>query len=330
MSKRRTGKRKKKHKQKLHESPVMTTAPTPPDKTEGRGDHMWSLVWNFITSWHMVELAGVSLILLGFGVLSMTPPRSMFAIGLFSAGFFVIILRLAWWVLFERPEGAWQKSLFIALLFGAAGFLWFWCSEFAKSTASPERAPFAIEVQSKLTSLDRGHGGLFWVASNLNGSIAMSPVNVALYLQITNTQSLPNTITGYSLEALSEDGQWVKLVRLPTAWTTPFALLDGQTLGSPLRDDTHLIDRMVLNKNIQPGEPVAGWAFFEYPDLGKPTKYQFKYKIHLIDSSGKEFKSDEIPNTRLTKEDATQLIGIGFGPKNFDTSNIRRKYWDEP
>lgn len=84
-------------------------------------------------SWHVVAPIGLSLIGLGFGVLSMTPPENKIAIRLMTIGFALLAFKLSAWVAFERPEATLQKAFLIALICAASGWLWYVSIAFAQS-----------------------------------------------------------------------------------------------------------------------------------------------------------------------------------------------------
>jgi hypothetical protein len=94
-------------------------------------------MWSFIFSWQVVALVGPGLVLLGFGVLSMTPPEVKFAEACFAVGYLVILAKIAWWITFELTEPRWQRGVFIAVIFAAVGILWFCSTTFAIGKDKP-------------------------------------------------------------------------------------------------------------------------------------------------------------------------------------------------
>ena len=94
-------------------------------------------MWGHIVSWPVVAIAGPAIILLGFGVLSMSPPRVNFAQTCFAVGYLIILTKLAWWVAFERTEPEWERAIFVGLIFMGAGVLWFGSNMFAVRTKPP-------------------------------------------------------------------------------------------------------------------------------------------------------------------------------------------------
>lgn len=88
-------------------------------------------MWTFVTSWPVVALIGPSLVLLGFGVLSMTPPAVNFSQGCFAVGYFIILAKIASWITFERTESLLERAGFIAIAFVSVGLLWFFSAQFS-------------------------------------------------------------------------------------------------------------------------------------------------------------------------------------------------------
>lgn len=118
-------------------------------------------MWNFIVSWPVVAIVGPAIILLGFGVLSMSPPQIKFAQACFAVGYLIILAKLAWWAAFERTEPEWERALFIGLLFAATGILWFGSNVFAIRTKKTEmgeaKPPCSISVVTKSEIVARVH-----------------------------------------------------------------------------------------------------------------------------------------------------------------------------
>jgi hypothetical protein len=88
-------------------------------------------MWTFAASWAVVAIVGPGLVLLGFGVLSMTPAEVKFSQACFAVGYLVILARIVFWVVFERTDPTLERATFTGLTFLVIGVLWFSSARFA-------------------------------------------------------------------------------------------------------------------------------------------------------------------------------------------------------
>jgi hypothetical protein len=94
-------------------------------------------MWDNVFGWSVVVITGPGIVLLGFGVLSMTPAEYKFSLWCFAFGYLIILVKILSWILFERTEPTWERALFIAFVCAATGILWFASSLFALSKKEP-------------------------------------------------------------------------------------------------------------------------------------------------------------------------------------------------
>jgi hypothetical protein len=83
--------------------------------------YMWQHLYGWTAIWLVVPL----LIGIGIGVLSMSPPEPRIAQACFTVALGILLTKLSWWLIAERNEPMWQRAMFIAVIFGASGALWF-------------------------------------------------------------------------------------------------------------------------------------------------------------------------------------------------------------
>src|SRR5271157_967599 len=131
-------------------------------------------MWNYIASWPVVAIVGPGLVLLAFGVLSMSPPEVKVAQVCFGCGYLVILAKIAWWLAIERTEPLLQRSLFIALVFAAVGVLWFLSSSLAAAKTKPVQSPESL-LNSDLKFIFYGKERLFCVYTNGTKYTAFKP-----------------------------------------------------------------------------------------------------------------------------------------------------------
>lgn len=83
-------------------------------------------MWEALVSWVTVSIVVTVLIGIGVGVLSMAPPHYIIAQFCFSFAGLLLLSRTAWWIAFEQSANtnAWQRGLFVVVVFGAIGFIW--------------------------------------------------------------------------------------------------------------------------------------------------------------------------------------------------------------
>lgn len=119
-------------------------------------------MWRQIISWPTVLVASNLLVALGFGVLSMSPPEVKVAIGFFTAGYLIIVAKIATWAIFEITGRIWEKGCFVLLIFIAGGLLWFFSSMFAlsKQFVYPQVLPHLAGTSGIDLSLSNPAGGM--------------------------------------------------------------------------------------------------------------------------------------------------------------------------
>jgi hypothetical protein len=99
---------------------------------------MWGALFNWVT----VSIVVTVLIGIGVGVLSMAPPHYIIAQFCFSLAGLLLLSRTAWWIAFEQSANtnAWQRGLFVVIVFGAIGFIWLrsieWVQELPKDSGA--------------------------------------------------------------------------------------------------------------------------------------------------------------------------------------------------
>lgn len=78
----------------------------------------------------------------GVGVLSMNPPAVKLAYVCFSVGYFVVLLRIVWWVAKECTDSPTSKTIFVFIAFGVVGVVWY-----ASMALASSRSPVLLNLQ---------------------------------------------------------------------------------------------------------------------------------------------------------------------------------------
>jgi hypothetical protein len=188
-------------------------------------------------------------------------------------------------------------------------------------------APFSVEIAGVFYSPDREHAAGFWLSYPGLHSETVSPANAALYLRIVNLQNVPAMIAAYSIESKNANGEWVKLTRIPTVGTVPYAAVNLKD-AVQLREDTHFLDRLVREHNLQPREPLEGWVFFEYPKLQSLYRFVPKYRVTITAVTGETYVAEPVAKAYAT-DDATQPTYFSVKPPKTDLTALHQQYWTD-
>lgn len=249
-------------------------------------------LWSFIVSWPVVGIVGPSIVLLGFGVLSMSPPETKLAQWCFAVGYLIILAKIVYWVTFERAEPPLQRAVFTALIFAAAGVLWFSSSMFALSKHGMPNLPqssqsaFAI-TQSTAWVSPEFSDCIYWIS--FNGSRNITPIHVMVFYIITNLKSTPVLISRLSLELHGSHDTWWALNRLPT--NQPIISADlahtPQKVNLITLPDGFLADK-VANVELAAGASAQGWLLYQLPaDYAFPRDInELKLRLTVHDTAG--------------------------------------------
>ena len=276
-------------------------------------------MWNYLYGWSAVWISVPILVGTGIGVLSMTPPEPRIAQVCFTIALAILLSKLSWWVIAERTESLSERAIFIAIIYGATGALWFsgWMlTESRVQRFQLEKPPFGIEVRSAFVS-DSGPLTLFMVGfPSMFGNTA-SPVFYLSYIEIINQQDIPSTIDDFKVAVSKEpEGPWEDLVPISLNTSTLYSLgastpypknlgLDHGTYRlatAMMKEDmkraaviqTSPTLESEIKKSIQPHVPIYGWiALDSLRHVGlSPGQIYFRFKIRDAANKGGTFVAE--------------------------------------
>jgi hypothetical protein len=193
----------------------------------------------------------------------------------------------------------------------------------APSTVKPTE-PFYVSIDTAKNTVHRstisGFAGVF----ENEGKYTLIPINVSLYLSLTNRQPIQSKIDKYGVEAKTKSGKLVRLVRLETRNYEIYWLNSGITQSRLL--NMVRFENLLFLRWLAPNENVRGWAFFEYPTGFEKEEFAQTYRITVIDAAGVTFTSPEIALDNGKSTESLQGALIEATPTVKDLSAATIKY----
>lgn len=219
---------------------------------------------------------------------------------------------------------------------------------------TPAGPAFSVEVRSAFVS-DSGPLTLYMVGySSILGPTA-SPVLYLAYVQITNLQDVPSTVSEFRVAVSKEaEGPWEDLVPIPLDAVTLYSLGGKPTVPKLLsmsRGTSRLATQMKASdmkqvmllkaephlalqfvRPIEPHHAVSGWVALDSLRHVGLTPGQIFFRIMLRDTAGKGDKYvAELPR----RAPGDSAMGINNGSllvtaQLVDISNFKVKYYGDP
>lgn len=194
--------------------------------------------------------------------------------------------------------------------------------ETPKDNQTTSSEPFSIIGVTELGTDKRNSGSGLWIAHQSRiGRIVLSPIHRAIFIRLTNLQTLRSTIETYRVEVLNEHNVWIKLISITPQRGTVY--WGGDLSRARLIDTNQMLDVVIQDKIIIPKETIEGWAFFEIPeDLGlwRPMR------IYVKDFGGAETTKD-ISITRT--QGFIQYPNLDFSGVWLDLRKYIQAYYSE-
>ncbi len=186
--------------------------------------------------------------------------------------------------------------------------------------------PFSFAIDVAMFSPTRDRTVMLYLASpGINGT-KICPANLALYLRLQNLQEIPARLSGWNLE-LGYGDKWADAVKLDSRFGAMYFVADdpkkARRIDSRNGFDVQLAARSYV---IKPGDPVEGWALFEYPKSF--PNFAGAYKLSVRDTLGHGWSA--IVSWPDPKQNNTNLLGglLSFTGSE-DVSNFTVSYCDD-
>jgi hypothetical protein len=201
------------------------------------------------------------------------------------------------------------------------------------STTQPinPNKPFTADIGPILYSRDRATA---WVALTSNQSAEpkqVFPAQVSAEMIFTNGDHAV-LIATYRIEAQTQTGKWVRLLRLDSTGKKPFMLSTDrpvkEALPTALLVNLPLFDERIYDRPLSPHEATKGWVFFQFPQSPKSVSYTGKLRVVVTDTAGERFISAEIPGRSTLPNDSPQAAGIQ-AVQRIDLSAFQITYLDD-
>lgn len=154
-------------------------------------------------------------------------------------------------------------------------------------------SPFAVRIESAMLSPHpKIVDSIFWVAyASSNGRI-LSPAKMAIVLRLTNLKTYPVMIDRYGVKANN-----VRMIKISGPPTEAFFAGKQNIHALCWINDADMLDKQLAERPLQPGIPVQGMAFFEYPvdsrpeSLGDSDLAGMHFTVTISDVQGASFTS---------------------------------------
>ncbi len=222
----------------------------------------------------------------------------------------------------------------------------------------PRSDPFVVRVEGKAG----GYGSAFWFVQRAGAAgCVISPINLLMFLRITNHKPTKTLITGYSA-SVNVKGEWEALKRLDTRFggeviwafnktSPPLVPAIGRVIDLPEGsyringvdpgkvDFEHAaligyqrLDDLIGERYVEPGDSVRGWTAFSYTGVGdemgslqitiKDEADSFPYITPPIDPDPSDLMQH--PLTVITARNVSGCSGPSPNPSESDNGSKRK------
>jgi hypothetical protein len=146
------------------------------------------------------------------------------------------------------------------------------------------------------------------------GNKTAAPIGLAINIEVINNQSIKTKIIQYFAEIQTPDGHWHRALSLPMSppHTIYFLNLRRTDMAIKCGFGPAIFDAIADNKTLDPGEPLEGWAFFEWPvELRHTTVLVRKVKLSVKNAQDESTETIFDGNNLPPVEPGASLIDNG-------------------
>jgi hypothetical protein len=188
----------------------------------------------------------------------------------------------------------------------------------ATITDKKSGVPFYIAVGPTMNSPNRATFGEITGAYQKDGKYTVIPLNVAVYMTITNLQPTQSMIEKYGVEIKTKAGKWVRLMRVESRSLEFYVITEPHKAGQV---ELVLLDNLLSLRWLQPHETVKGWTFFQYPKNSDQDGFTHIFRIVVADAAGTSFPSGEL-TAEDRNDEGVQAAMITVVPKDIGTRDL--------
>lgn len=185
-------------------------------------------------------------------------------------------------------------------------------------------SPFYLAVGPTMNSSNRATLGEITAAFEKKGKYTIVPLNVAVYMTVTNLQSTQSMIERYGVEIKTKKGAWVRLTRVESRNFQFYSFTDPHKARQV---ELILLDNLLSLRWLQTRETVKGWTFFQYPPNSDRDGFTHIFRISVSDAAGTKFVSAELTAENKNNE-GVQGAMLTVLPGENDLSHADLKYVD--
>ena len=182
---------------------------------------------------------------------------------------------------------------------------------------------YSLSLDFLVTSGDHRNPNAFWwigFPKQQGINATLYPANVSMLLSVTNQRDAPVLIKRFQIEMKTNRGDFVPLVHLSTIGVGVY-LGSSRSSLSPILDPTPLLDRVIAQRQLGPGETARGYVLFQYPkDDGVRFVRQFQMKI--VDYSNRDYLSQTFEAEPRAEIAQPGIIAAGSAISDFNEANI--------
>jgi hypothetical protein len=154
--------------------------------------------------------------------------------------------------------------------------------------------------------------------------VVVSPIAVAMYLQIVDSGSSKYMIDSYAIDAMTKDGAWEQLKAVNLKVGSIYFSIDSKNAFRV--DTTNSLDSFLSGRNIDGGETISGWMFFPNERELPTAKLRFRIK----DTRGIESASLVTNATERETSDGAQDMGLSITSDQKDLSAFPLHLYNTP
>lgn len=195
-----------------------------------------------------------------------------------------------------------------------------------EKTEQNSSEPFYVRVGPTMHSLDRATLGQFSGVFEKDGQYTIVPLNVAVYVTLTNLQAMQSMVEKYGVEIKTKNGGWVRLIRVDCRNLEFYSMAGTKEVEEASQVGLILLDNQLSFRWLQSRETVKGWTFFQYPQGLRQESFLPIYRIHVVDSTGLTFSSKELTARENEYNEGVQGAVIQVLGKKRDLRGARLKY----
>src|SRR5438445_1769860 len=200
-------------------------------------------------------------------------------------------LHFAEWLLPTKPKWLTYSGSVLLLMLSTFAFGQLALSDFLPPLRIT-RDPYFVAVGPSFIVPNRQALGDLAAVFEQNGQYTIVPLNVSLFIELTNLQPAQSMIDKYGVAIKTKKGNWVELKRVETRNDEIYWVGSGLQMAKQI--GLPRLDALLSLRWLQPRENVRGWSFFEYPPEFSHEEFESTFRVTVGDAAGLVFTSKSL------------------------------------